>query len=171
MTSKNICPNCAGENMIIKRGTHKFLESGLDNVILVNVEIEKCNDCEEEIVSIPNANQLLKLIGERIILTPNRLTGAEIRFLRKNIYLKVQEFAKILGIHRVTASRWENGHTEPKAAEDRLIRMIYSQYAKVSETTREKLIEMFKSEESKEIAKYLLNCNVYPELSCEIVLS
>jgi len=83
-----MCPNCGSEDVLISRGEHKFTESGLDNIILKNVEIKKCNNCGEKVVSIPKPNQLLKIIGEQIILNPNRLSPSEIKFLRKNIYLK-----------------------------------------------------------------------------------
>ena len=165
--SKNLCPNCESKDTVIERGKHRFNESGLDNVILINVEIQKCKECGEKVVSIPNPNQLLKVIGEQIILKPNKLSPAEIKFLRKNIYLKIQEFAQTIGVHRVTVSRWERGNSRPTPSEDRLIRMVYSQYANVSESTKKSLLEeIFKKEISEEIAKYILSCSVYPELTC-----
>ena len=167
MGSKEICLNCGNKGVSISRGDHKFLESGLDNVILSNVEISKCDNCGEKVVSIPSPNQLLEVISEQVILKPSRLTGKEIRFLRKNIYLKTQELAQILGVHRVTVSRWENGHKKPTSSEDRLIRMVYAQYANVKKETLESLREMFRKEISKKIADYTLSCNV-PELTCQL---
>lgn len=168
MSHREVCLSCGSQEIIVTRGKHKFLESGLDNVILVNVEIEKCDSCGEKVVSIPNPNQLLRVIGERIILKPNRLSVSEIRFLRKNIYLKIQEFAQIVGVHRATVSRWENGHSKPTASEDRLIRMVYAQYTNVSKSTKKRLKEMFRKDISEEIVKYILSCSVYPKLSCQI---
>lgn len=163
-----MCPNCGSKDITVARGEHKFLESGLDNVILVNVEIKKCDNCGEKVVSIPNPNQLLKVIGEQIILEPNRLSAPDIKFLRKNIYLKIQEFSQIMGVHRGTVSRWENRSSKPTASEDRLIRMVYAQYANVDESIRKTLEEMFRKEISEEIAKCILSCSVYPELICQI---
>ncbi len=166
MAAKEKCLNCGSKDLVVSRGEHKFPESGLDNVTLINVEIEKCNTCGEKVVSIPNPNQLLKVIGEQVILKPNRLSAKEIRFLRKNIYLKTQEFAQITGVQRGTVSRWENEHSEPTPSEDRLIRMIYAQYASVSESIKKNLEEMLRKDISKEIANYVLSCNVYPKLIC-----
>ena len=166
MSSKQRCPNCGNKNILAARGEHEFLESGLDNVKLINVEIKKCDNCGEKVVSIPNPNQLLKVIGEQVILKPYRLSAPEIKFLRKNIYLKIQEFAKIIGVNRVTVSRWENEHSKPTASEDRLIRMVYAQYAHVDESVGKHLREMFQEEISEEITKFTFTCNVYPKLSC-----
>jgi len=99
-------------------------------------------------------------------LKPNRLSAPEIKFLRKNIYLKIQEFAQIIGVNRVTVSRWENEHSKPTASEDRLIRMVYAQYANVDESVEKRLREMFREEISEKIAKFTFACNVYPKLSC-----
>lgn len=168
MSSKQTCPNCGNKDIVTVRGEHEFLESGLDNVKLMNVEIKKCYNCGEKIVSIPNPSQLLKIIGEQIILQPNRLSATEIKFLRKNIYLKIQEFAQIIGVSRVTISRWENKHSKPTASEDRLIRMVYAQYANVAKSVGKRLKEVFREEISEEIAEYIFDCNVYPKLSCQI---
>jgi putative zinc finger/helix-turn-helix YgiT family protein len=168
MTTKGQCPNCGSHNAVTYRGQHHFQESGLDNVTLLNVEVQKCEDCKERIVSVPQAKQLLSLIGERIILKPTTLSGPEIRFLRKNIFLKTEEFAHILGVARQTVSRWENGHSNPVKPEDRLIRLVYSEYAKIGDPTRSKLIEMFRLDEFKELSNYNLMCQVFPELRCEL---
>jgi putative zinc finger/helix-turn-helix YgiT family protein len=167
MNNKKMCPNCGSEDVLISRGEHKFTESGLDNIILKNVEIKKCNNCGEKVVSIPKPNQLLKIIGEQIILNPNRLSPSEIKFLRKNIYLKIKEFAKIMGVTRATVSRWENEHSAPSGPEDRLIRLVYAQYANVDKSTKTHLEEMFRKEISDQIFKSTLSCNIYPELTCQ----
>lgn len=168
MSSKQKCPTCGSKDIFVARGEHKFLESGLDNITLLNVEIKRCTNCSEKVVSIPVPKQLLKVIGEQIILKPNKLSGREIRFLRKNIYLKIQEFAQIIGVHRGTVSRWENRNFKPTPVEDRLIRMVYAQYAKVDESIRKRLEEMFRKEISEEIAKYDFSCSVYPQVTCQI---
>lgn len=162
-----MCPNCGSKDVLINRGEHKFTESGLDNIILKNVEIEKCNTCGEKVVFIPKPKQLLKIIGEQIILNPNRLSSSEIKFLRKNIYLKINEFAKIMGVNRATVSRWENKHCTPTGPEDRLIRLLYAQYANVDKSIKTHLEEIFRREISEEIYKSILSCNIYPKLTCQ----
>lgn len=127
------CPTCGSEHFAFRKAHHHFLESGLDNVHLINVEIGVCSDCGEKIVSIPHSLELMKLVGESILLNPTKLNGSEIRFLRKNLHLKINEFAQLLGVDRVTVSRWENDHEKPPNSTDRLIRLAYAVEAKVDE--------------------------------------
>jgi putative zinc finger/helix-turn-helix YgiT family protein len=140
------CPTCGGGRLFLDRGHHHFIESGLDNVHLVNVDIWRCRDCGEEIVSIPRSTELMKTIGESILLKPTSLSGAEIRFLRKNLTLKINEFAQLLGVDRVTVSRWENEHEKPSRSTDRLVRLTYAVEAKVSETVMESLRKILRRE-------------------------
>lgn len=141
------CPACASSEIKVETGEHHFLESGLDNVWLLNVEKLICSKCKEEIVSIPHSTRLMQRIAEEIITSPSALRGAEIRFVRKNLHLKVVEFARLLGVDRVTVSRWENGHESPTKPADRLIRFIYSRRARVSEATLHRLDEYLEKEE------------------------
>lgn len=139
MTIKESCPICGSEELVKTKKLHHFLESGLPNVYLVDVDVWECPACEEEIVSIPKVPELLKCIAEYIITKPDSLTGREIRFLRKNLILKINEFAALLGVDRVTVSRWENEEKEPSRLADRLIRLLYAQETKVSEEVRQNL--------------------------------
>ena len=138
------CPICGGTNLTTEKKDYQFVDSGLDNVILAGIDVTECPDCGEEFVSIPNVLGLMDLIAEQIILKPGSLTGQEIRFLRKNLLMKISEFATLLGIDRVSLSRWENEQVRPTVANDRLIRLTYATCKKINETTRNKLIERLK---------------------------
>jgi putative transcriptional regulator len=120
------CPTCGSERFAFQKGHHHFPESGLDNVHLTNVDIGVCNDCGEKIISIPRSTELMTSIGEGILLKPTSLNGAEIKFLRKNLHLKINEFAQMIGADRVTVSRWENEHEKPSRSADRLVRLTYA---------------------------------------------
>lgn len=133
------CPTCGSTEIIFKRGHHHFLESGLENIHLSNADIWRCNACGEEVVSIPRSMELMKSIAESILLKPTSLSGAEIRFFRKNLGMKIKEFSQLLGVDRVTVSRWENGHEKPSKSADRLIRLTYAVEAKVAEAVMEQL--------------------------------
>jgi putative transcriptional regulator len=141
------CPACGSTDVAFKRGHHHFLESGLDNVHLSNADIWLCNACGEEIVSIPRSMELMKSIAESILLKPTSLSGAEIRFLRKNLTLKINEFSQLLGVDRVTVSRWENDHEKPSKSADRLIRLMYAVEAKVSDAVMEPLRRNLRKED------------------------
>lgn len=89
----------------------------------------------------------MRLIGQSILLKPTSLNGAEIRFLRKNLYLKINEFAQLLGVDRVTVSRWENEHEKPSRSADRLVRLTYALEAKIGEGVVEELRKNLRKEE------------------------
>jgi putative transcriptional regulator len=150
METQNKCHSCGNQNVEVSSGqSYHFRESGLDNVFLLNIGMLHCPDCESDVISIPSPTQLLNCISEAIILSPSLLSGQEVRFLRKNLHLKIDEFARIIGVDRVTVSRWENGHQPVTKSSDRLIRLTYVTMATVSSEVRENLRERLKREDSK----------------------
>ncbi len=151
------CPTCGSDRFTFTRAHHHFLESGLDNVHLTNVEIGMCGDCGEKIVSIPHSTELMGLIGESILLKPTNLNGAEIRFLRKNLHLKINEFSQLLGVDRVTVSRWENGHERLSRSTDRHIRLTYAVEAKLNEQMMEAIRRNLRTEETDSRIDYLIS--------------
>jgi transcriptional regulator with XRE-family HTH domain len=56
---------------------------------------------------IPDLEGLHDLIAKEIILTPLPMTGAELRFLRKETRLKLKDFAERLAVDPKTISNWE----------------------------------------------------------------
>lgn len=156
------CPTCGGEHFAFQKTHHHFLESGLENVDLTNVETGICNDCGERIVSILRSTELMKLIGESILLKPTNLNGAEIRFLRKNLHLKINEFAQLLGVDRVTVSRWENGHEKPSRSVDRLVRLTYAVETGIAEPTMDQLRKNLRKEKVDSEVDYFVQVPLAP---------
>lgn len=111
--------------MTCRLGEHHYLESGLDNVYLVDVELWEC-PCGENAVGIPAVPELQRVIGEVLLRKKTLLTGKEIRFLRKNIGIPSKKFAETLGVDQATVSRWENEKRLPDKPTDRLIRLVYA---------------------------------------------
>lgn len=103
---------------------YHYNESGLPNVflrsgyktILIN---------GEEAVSIENLEGLHTAIAQDIVRNSARLTGNEIRFLRKELNLTQNQFSKIIGVSDDTLRGWENARTEVGEPEDKLIRTFY----------------------------------------------
>jgi transcriptional regulator with XRE-family HTH domain len=54
------------------------------------------------------------------------LAGEEIRFFRKKMRFKAIDLAVLLGVHKVTVSRWENNKEKIGPSSDRLLRYIYA---------------------------------------------
>ncbi len=118
------CPMCH-ENMVARQEPYHYEESGLDFIYLQGINIFYCEKCGECVVPIPDVDQLNQLICRRLISRNELLTGQEIRFLRKNIGVKAQKFAKLIGVDRSTLSRWENDDRSANETADKLVRLIY----------------------------------------------
>jgi len=104
------------------RQTVKYPESGLDNVQLANVPVWVCENRHEEL-EIPAITQLHDLLTHLIIRKPARLTGREIRFIRRRAELSAQEFACRIGISPQHLSRLENDKGKKTRTLDLLIRL------------------------------------------------
>jgi putative zinc finger/helix-turn-helix YgiT family protein len=147
MRASEKCPACGATETRREIGRHHFLESGLSNVWLTNVGFLVCGKCGERILRLPNPIGLVKCIGEGVILTPGPLSGKEIKFLRKSLFLKSSEFANLIGVVRTTVSRWENAETTPDTSSDRLIRLTYANKMGLQEGVIKRLLERFQKED------------------------
>jgi putative zinc finger/helix-turn-helix YgiT family protein len=112
--------------MIIKKGTYRYKESGLDNVYL-KINIHTCKKCNNIIPAIRKIYAIHEMIAYLLVKKSFLLNGKEIRFIRKQMHLKAVEFAKMLDVTKVTISRWENNKEKIGQASDKLIRLTYTQ--------------------------------------------
>jgi putative zinc finger/helix-turn-helix YgiT family protein len=118
------CPTC-NRKLKGEKDKYRYTECGLDNVYLMT-KVYKCK-CGEIFADIPNIYGLHTLIARYLIIKASPLTGKEIRFLRKELLLKANELATILGVTKVTVSRWENDKEKIGLPTDKLIRLFYIQ--------------------------------------------
>jgi DNA-binding transcriptional regulator YiaG len=101
-----------------------YTASGLDYVYLVNgFSIEQDPDYGR-IVTIDAPDDLHKAIGLHIITQERPLTGAEFRFLRKQMKLTQEQLAERLGANVQTIANYEKGRKMP-AVSEQLMRMIF----------------------------------------------
>jgi DNA-binding transcriptional regulator YiaG len=103
---------------------YTYHESGLDNIVLENISMYVCS-CGNKFPILSNMRHLHALIAENIIKKPERLSGKEARFLRKEMGMKAIDFAKLLNVSKVTISRWENENKPISIISDKLIRSIF----------------------------------------------
>lgn len=120
------CDECGTVLRIRKNRRYVYRESGLSSVILTGIQILSCPACHNELPEIPNVVGLHQTIGGQLVRKPSPLTGAEFRFLRKQIGLKAKELARHLGTTDVNLSRWEAGDIPVNPAADRLLRVLYT---------------------------------------------
>ena len=106
---------------------HHYRLSGLDYVYLVN----GFQYHETEYgpgVSIEDIHGLHRAIAQDIVTDRAHLSGAEVRFLRKEMDLSQAGLAVMLGVDAQTVARWEKGQTDVTGPADRLIRILYLEH-------------------------------------------
>ena len=128
------CTAC-GENQQLTRRTIDYRESGLDNLELGNAPVWECDNGHQE-VEIPDAEQLHRVLADMLIRKQTVLTGAELRFLRKEVAMSGKAFAEQLGMTAEHLSRLETGRREITRSMDLLVRL-----AVAWELTRRQRIE------------------------------
>lgn len=101
---------------------YHYTETGLQNVWLANgYHVRKTPYGKS--VSIEDADGLHRAIG-KALARKSYLTGAEFRFLRKELDLSQHRVADLLGTSEQTVALWEKRGKIPKTA-DRMFRAIY----------------------------------------------
>lgn len=108
---------------------YHYTDSGLDDVFLVNgYHLHKTPYGEG--VSITNTERLHKAIGQSIVERPNRINGAELRFLRLEMELTQRRLAALIDATEQKVRRWELARKKPipDGPADRIVRAIYSEY-------------------------------------------
>ena len=103
--------------------TYHYTESGLRNIWLANGFTPQKTEYGEG-VSIADVTGLHKVIAKRLIENKPRLSGAEFRFLRKEIGLSQAKLAKLWGYDAQSVALWEKRGSVPVIA-DRFIRAYY----------------------------------------------
>lgn len=117
------CEECGEAEMKVTHRDHLYAESGLPNVMLVGLEFRTCPKCGEEERVMPRLAQLHRVIAEHVAEKETRLTGAEVRFLRKHLGWSGEDFAKAMDVTPTTVSRWENDREQMSTMADRLLRL------------------------------------------------
>lgn len=120
---QRVCREC-GSNAKIVHKDYRFIESGLNNVFLRDIEVVVCPKCKSESPRILNHDDLIRTIAVALIDKPSELAGDEVRFLRKFLGEGSGTFAQMLGIDRSHLSRVENGAMAISRQTDRLVRML-----------------------------------------------
>jgi DNA-binding transcriptional regulator YiaG len=100
---------------------------GLRNVWLSN-GYRKRSTAHGEAVAIPDVPGLHRVIALHIIKTKPRLSGAEFRFIRKELDLSQARLGQMFGYSSQAIALWEKRGNVPRLA-DRTLRAIYREVA------------------------------------------
>ncbi len=117
------CSNCGAPAKVV-RGTYELKDIGLKRVVLRGIEIVTCPKCGNQDPMIPNMNALMRTLALAVVKKPYRLTGEEVRFLRKYLRLTGEEFSRLIHVDKTTLSKWENNDDRLGDQSDRLIRLV-----------------------------------------------
>src|SRR5947209_1720394 len=115
------CRQCDGV-MEGRKGEYKYVESGLNSVVLKDILVFHCTKCNDIVPEIPMVGILHRVIAMRLLLKKTLLTGQELRFLRKLCGYSINEFAEIMGSSKSVVCRWENQSTHGQGT-DRIVRL------------------------------------------------
>ena len=120
-----LCTSCTYDKTLKStRITHKYRESGLDNVTLHGIQYEKCPKCGEEYFGYGDMEQLHALIARVLVSKKMPLTFREAKFLRKFLGLSGSEYAARIDVAHETVSRYETGKLKIPTQYDTLLRAL-----------------------------------------------
>jgi hypothetical protein len=83
----------------------------LPEVILIGVDVYRCDNCLTEVTIIPQQQDLDKVLGRRVLLKAASMSGRELRFLRVASHLTLEALSKLLDVNRGTLIDWEASET------------------------------------------------------------
>lgn len=120
------CIQCKTPDPTPRTEDHRYVEGGLPNVILLDMTFRRCAKCGHDAIIIPRLEGLHRAIALAVIRKHGRLTGAEVRYLRKTLDLTTADFARLIGVGPAKVSDWEIGPPSIDPGYDRLLRLMVS---------------------------------------------
>lgn len=120
------CYDCGCEMERREGQTYRFVESGLQNVILEGATLLWCPRCGQGSLEVPELSPLMLLIGLSLVRKAAPLTNGEVRFLRKNTGQMQREFAALVGFTPEHYCQVERGDRAVSPQLDRLVRAVYA---------------------------------------------
>ena len=120
---KHPCTQC-GDPVTPEIRQYRYSESGMANIVLQGVTVAECSKCGNSEVLIPRMAKLHRAIAQALIKSPARLTGEQLRFLRKHLGMSGDQLGQYLHTDKTKISKWERGEDSIGPPTDRLIRLL-----------------------------------------------
>lgn len=118
------------------KGAFHYTSCGLRNVWLKNGFTEKDTPYGKAI-SIHNLNNLHRVIGLYLADNKPRLSGAEVRFLRKELDISQGHLAQILGVGETSVRGWEKNRPSITRPAERMLRVLYREHVEGDGSVRD----------------------------------
>jgi transcriptional regulator with XRE-family HTH domain len=106
----DVCQQCEKPYLVRESSferPYEYVESGLQWVRLVGIQVYSCAACDVESADIPQLDFLHNMLAKEIVLRPIAMGGREFRFLRKEMGKKPKEMAEQFGVDPKTITNWE----------------------------------------------------------------
>jgi len=130
------CYKCGKADLQSKHGVHEYRSAGLPYpVVLLGIPLEKCPNCGEEVVTIPDPEGLHRVLALTMVEADRPLLAQEVRFLRKLLDKSAEDMGSLMGVDEKTLSRWENGKQKMGKVAERLLRLMVHQKLAPEATT------------------------------------
>ncbi len=136
------CRTCGEGETKTSTENHLYVESGLPNVVLAGVNVRRCAKCGAFEVLLPRVTELHRVIANAVIHKPARLSGAEVKFLRKHLGWSGADFAAHMGVDPTTVSAWENERKPFGTSSDRLLRLMIARQAPIEDYSLDDLTKI-----------------------------
>jgi putative transcriptional regulator len=104
-----------------------YTSCGLPNIYLVG-GFKRHKTRFGEGVSISNVEGLHRAIGRGIVGGDGPITGAEIRFLRKEMKYTQEKLAALIKVSDQAVARWEKGEFEIPGSAEIVVRALYREH-------------------------------------------
>jgi putative zinc finger/helix-turn-helix YgiT family protein len=119
-TKNSPCP-CCGEGILRSLSRDYLAKIGEGQTIKVpNIQMEVCDKCGEEILSLEAARDVDSAIAEYT----DRLTPEELTAIRKEFGVDQTEISEALGLGGKTYHRWEKGSQYPSRSMGYYLRVL-----------------------------------------------
>ena len=102
------CIECGKGRLSENRENYRYMESGLPNVLLMDILVRRCPECGAEYVSIPAIEDLHRTIAMILVDKSGRLSPNEIKYMRKSLGWSGSDFARKFHVSPSQVSRWES---------------------------------------------------------------
>ena len=116
------CRKCGGLMEKSVRAEHTEDLGGVVVKILNAVQVLRCAKCKTEMTAIPDMDGLGSATAISRALNPVRLSGREVKFLRRVLDMTQEEFAKAMDLAAESVSRWETDARGVGGACEKLVR-------------------------------------------------
>lgn len=103
---------------------YHYTGCGLDNVYLLS-GYRITETPYGTAVAIDDIDGLYRAVGEAIVTYPARISGDELKFLRRRLGITQNQLGALIGGDKQKIGRWERGEVAVPPEADRLLRLIY----------------------------------------------